>query len=70
MHISSPCRLCHVHHKLNDSQVSTLASSAHGFVGADIAHLVDEAALSALRRVVVQGSGSDAHNSSEASKLV
>ncbi|KAK9141321.1 hypothetical protein Scep_011002 [Stephania cephalantha] len=37
-------------HSLVDSQVQHLASSMHGFVGADIAALCNEAALVCLRR--------------------
>ncbi|KAK9164510.1 hypothetical protein Syun_005412 [Stephania yunnanensis] len=39
-------------HSLVDSQVQHLASSMHGFVGADIAALCNEAALVCLRRYI------------------
>ncbi len=45
-------RLRGVRHSLGDSDVVSLSAAAHGFVGADLAQLVDEAALSALRRRV------------------
>ncbi|KAI8476766.1 MAG: P-loop containing nucleoside triphosphate hydrolase protein [Monoraphidium minutum] len=45
-------RLARVRHSLDAAQVSSLAGGAHGFVSADLAALVDEAALCALRRVV------------------
>jgi SpoVK/Ycf46/Vps4 family AAA+-type ATPase len=38
-----------VAHTLTDAQVEALAAAAHGFVGADLAALVAEAALVALR---------------------
>ncbi|GLC74667.1 hypothetical protein PLESTF_001542800 [Pleodorina starrii] len=41
-----------VRHCLSPSQVGSLAASAHGFVSADLAALVDEAAMCALRRRV------------------
>jgi AAA family ATPase len=37
--------------------VAELAAAAHGFVAADVAALVDEAAMAALRRLVGRGSG-------------
>lgn len=39
-------------HEVADEQVEKLARAAHGFVGADLAALCSEAAMTALRRVV------------------
>ena len=50
-------RLARVAHALTSDQVAELAAGAHGFVGADLAALVNEAALCALRRVVGSGGG-------------
>ncbi|KAG2429616.1 hypothetical protein HXX76_010848 [Chlamydomonas incerta] len=44
-------RLRGVRHSLTGGQVSDLAAAAHGFVAADLAALVDEAAMCALRRL-------------------
>lgn len=37
-------------HSLSDTEVQALASETHGFVGADLAALCNEAAMTALRR--------------------
>lgn len=37
------------HHSLTASEIDALASAAHGYVGADLVALVNEAALVALR---------------------
>jgi AAA family ATPase len=50
-------RLARVRHSLTADQVDQLAASAHGFVSADLAALVDEAALCALRRFVASSAG-------------
>uniref|UniRef100_A0ACD5W911 Uncharacterized protein n=1 Tax=Avena sativa TaxID=4498 RepID=A0ACD5W911_AVESA len=48
-----------VHHSLTSEEVESLAFATHGFVGADLAALCNEAALSALRRYIsVQESSS------------
>lgn len=44
-------------HGLSEGDVEGLAASAHGFVGADLALLVQEAALCALRRIVAAKKG-------------
>uniref|UniRef100_A0A0E0BGT4 AAA+ ATPase domain-containing protein n=1 Tax=Oryza glumipatula TaxID=40148 RepID=A0A0E0BGT4_9ORYZ len=41
-----------VQHSLSCEQLESLASATHGFVGADLAALCNEAALSALRRYI------------------
>uniref|UniRef100_M8C7G4 Cell division cycle-like protein n=1 Tax=Aegilops tauschii TaxID=37682 RepID=M8C7G4_AEGTA len=41
-----------VHHSLTSEEVECLAFGTHGFVGADLAALCNEAALSALRRYI------------------
>ncbi|CAM0874868.1 unnamed protein product [Alopecurus aequalis] len=41
-----------VHHSLTSKEVESLAFATHGFVGADLAALCNEAALSALRRYI------------------
>lgn len=41
-----------VHHSLTSEEVESLACATHGFVGADLAALCNEAALSALRRYI------------------
>jgi SpoVK/Ycf46/Vps4 family AAA+-type ATPase len=46
------CRLLSVKHSLSTEQIHQLAQHTQGFVGADLAALVNEAALSALRRYV------------------
>ena len=48
---------CRVHmrglrHNLSDDQINEIAKRAHGFVGADLASLCDEAAYNCLRRAV------------------
>ena len=45
-------RLATVRHGLTEKEVDALAAAAHGFVGADLAALCDEAAMAALRRVI------------------
>eukprot|EP00873_Tetraselmis_striata_P008262 jgi/Tetstr1/428526/TSEL_001856.t1 len=45
-------RLKGVRHSLSEEQVRKIADSAHGYVGADVAALVNDAALNALRRLV------------------
>lgn len=56
-------------HALEAREEEEVARSAHGFLGSDLAALVDEAAMVALRRVVdAQRTGEDA--SSEATRLV
>ena len=39
-------------HDLTEGQLQELAAAAHGFVGADLAALVQEAAMTALRRII------------------
>ncbi|XP_048566779.1 calmodulin-interacting protein 111-like [Triticum urartu] len=41
-----------VHHSLTSEEVESLAFATHGFMGADLAALCNEAALSALRRYI------------------
>ncbi|KAK3149911.1 hypothetical protein QOZ80_3AG0224570 [Eleusine coracana subsp. coracana] len=41
-----------VHHSLTGVELESLAQTTHGFVGADLAALCNEAALSALRRYI------------------
>eukprot|EP00899_Mesostigma_viride_P001806 jgi/Mesvir1/11626/Mv00029-RA.1 len=43
--------LSRVRHNLSPSEVERLASATHGFVGADLAALVGEASMNALRRI-------------------
>ncbi|GAX79006.1 hypothetical protein CEUSTIGMA_g6446.t1 [Chlamydomonas eustigma] len=50
-------RLQNIKHQLTESEIKALADAAHGFVGADLAQLVDEATLSALRRVIAGRGG-------------
>lgn len=45
-------KLRRLRHALGDAEVAGLAAAAHGFVGADLAALCEEAALAALRRAV------------------
>ena len=52
---ASLCRrvkLAGLRHALTEEQIAALARAAHGFVGADIAALCNEAAMAALRRHV------------------
>ena len=51
---SCTCRvkLAGLRHSLTEEKIAALARSAHGFVGADIAALCGEAAMTALRRHV------------------
>ncbi|KAA6418217.1 MAG: Cam interacting protein [Trebouxia sp. A1-2] len=42
-----------VRHCLAEEDIDALAAAAHGFVGADLAAICDEAAMAALRRVIV-----------------
>lgn len=41
-----------MHHGLNDEEIQSLALATHGFVGADLSALCNEAAMIALRRYV------------------
>uniref|UniRef100_A0A0A9F838 AAA+ ATPase domain-containing protein n=1 Tax=Arundo donax TaxID=35708 RepID=A0A0A9F838_ARUDO len=41
-----------VHHSLTSEELQSLAQATHGFVGADLAALCNESALSALRRYI------------------
>ncbi|CAL4988649.1 unnamed protein product [Urochloa decumbens] len=41
-----------VHHSLNDEELKSIAIETHGFVGADLAALCNEAAMCALRRYI------------------
>ncbi|CAN6380991.1 unnamed protein product [Urochloa humidicola] len=41
-----------VHHSLNDEELKSIAMETHGFVGADLAALCNEAAMCALRRYI------------------
>ena len=41
-----------VRHRLAEEDIDALAAAAHGFVGADLAAICDEAAMAALRRVI------------------
>ncbi|KAL6868088.1 hypothetical protein ACP4OV_014933 [Aristida adscensionis] len=47
-----------VHHTLTGEELECLAQATHGFVGADLAALCNEAALSALRRYISLKEGS------------
>jgi SpoVK/Ycf46/Vps4 family AAA+-type ATPase len=47
------CRLSSVKHSLTADDIHQLAQHTQGFVGADLAALVNEAALAALRRHVM-----------------
>lgn len=51
-------------HTLSDADVAALAAAAHAFVAADLAALVSEAAMTALRRMVAarQCADSETHN--------
>ncbi|GFR59510.1 spermatogenesis-associated protein 5-like [Elysia marginata] len=48
--------LRHVAHGLSESQISTVAGNAHGYVGADLAALVNEASMHAVIKRKSQGS--------------
>ncbi|GBG68646.1 hypothetical protein CBR_g3187 [Chara braunii] len=50
--------LCRMPHTLTDADCRYLASATHGFVGADLAVLCNEAAISALRRIIKSRSDS------------
>lgn len=41
-----------VHHSLRDDEIESIAQETHGFVGADLAALCNEAAMCALRRYI------------------
>lgn len=41
-----------VHHSLSNEELESVALATHGFVGADLSALCNEAALSALRRYI------------------
>lgn len=53
-HQESDCRakLKAVRHSLGEEDIDALAAAAHGFVGADLAAICQEAAMAALRRVI------------------
>lgn len=42
-----------VHHSLRDDEIVSIAQETHGFVGADLAALCNEAAMCALRRYII-----------------
>ncbi|PKU70817.1 calmodulin-interacting protein 111 [Dendrobium catenatum] len=44
--------LNHMDHSLSNSEIESLAFETHGFVGADLAALCNEAAMTALRRLI------------------
>jgi AAA family ATPase len=46
-------------HSLTNADIEMLASATHGFVGADLSSLCNEAALAALRRNVQRGTRSE-----------
>jgi AAA family ATPase len=46
------CRFASVKHCLSSAEIHQLAATTHGFVGADLAALVNESAMTALRRHV------------------
>ncbi len=46
-------------HSLTEAEVRRLADAAHGFVAADLAALVSEACLTALRRAVLGGGAAE-----------
>lgn len=50
-------------HSLTKSQIETLARKTHGFVGADLAFLCNEAAMSALRRHISESNNFKKPNS-------
>ncbi|PWN39777.1 AAA-domain-containing protein [Ceraceosorus guamensis] len=50
--------LRHVPHALSDEEISRLAQTTHGFVGADLASLVREAGMLAVQRQLVSTSSS------------
>ena len=54
VHQESDCRakLKAVRHSLGEEDIDALAAAAHGFVGADLAAICQEAAMAALRRVI------------------
>lgn len=45
-------KLAEINHNLCEDDICSLAASSHGYVGADLAALCQEAAMCALRRVV------------------
>ena len=47
-----------VHHFLSNEELESIALATHGFVGADLAALCNEAALIALRRFISLGENS------------
>ena len=49
---TSPSRLTRVATSVEREDIAAMAAGMHGFVSADLAALVDEASLCALRRVV------------------
>ena len=51
-HVCGRVKLAGLRHTLTEAQIAALARAAHGFVGADIAALCSEAAMTALRRCV------------------
>jgi len=50
--------LIEVHHFLSNEELESIALAIHGFVGADLAALCNEAALIALRRFISLGENS------------
>lgn len=45
--------LCRMDHSLSNKEIEDLASDTHGFVGADLAALCNEAAMTTLRRYIM-----------------
>ncbi len=58
-HLLVVCRskLVRVAHDMTEQQMQDLAATAHGFVGADLAALAQEASLAALRRIIAARTG-------------
>ena len=44
-------------HSLSEEEIDNLAAAAHGFVGADLAAICNEAAMAALRRYITASKG-------------
>jgi len=69
-HLCRRVKLAGLRHTLTEEQVAALARAAHGFVGADIAALCSEAAMTALRRCVAAGGALQAFGSPDVPALL
>ncbi|GFN81813.1 spermatogenesis-associated protein 5-like [Plakobranchus ocellatus] len=64
------CLLRHIAHTLSEVDIGTVAANAHGYVGADLAALINEASLHALTSNNLQHGTNQQHNTVSLEDLV